>query len=513
MRPLRLVNKFPELRDTVKILVSCIPDLGNAVGLVSFILLISGILGIQLFGGVLRGVCFSIEDGSIRERESPCGYLSCGENFECLRLGENPSRGVVTFDYIGASMMTVFQIMTYEGWNDAMYGLQDSLSPYCYFYFIAIIVSGPIFALQLFLVVISNKYNSVKREEQQTNGSANAEEAEAMKKLDILKQARLVPTVHNVGMTALVIARMRPEANPGSCRDTNDSNDSMEDTSGRAKIFSSPATRYIEESAGARPTITGSAFGTDEAPRDNASDEDRAVLNDQKPYFPIRFSGARIFPHDPLEEADNKSEVDASNTITYENTQVLEGVQGRTLAASRKASRLPSRRESEFGEARRKKSLLKRVKLWVKEFAMSEGLQDFVSAMIVLNTCFMAADSNVNLCQDDDPAPFTVFRFKNEYFFNRAEEQYTTPINPSTVSYKAVVEGSNLFFTFVFVVELLIKFFGYGPKRFFMDSDGSSIWNIFDCFVVALSISEVNEVLENTKCYVSASNCYQVSRV
>jgi len=109
MRPLKLVTKFKDLREVVVILLSCIPDLNNAVGLVCFILLVFGILGVQLFQGVLRGVCFSIEDGSIRDSPSPCGYLSCGDGFECLTpgLGENPSRGVVTFDYIGSSMLTV----------------------------------------------------------------------------------------------------------------------------------------------------------------------------------------------------------------------------------------------------------------------------------------------------------------------------------------------------------------------------------------------------------------------
>lgn len=165
MRPLRLVTKFQDLKDVVVVLISCIPDLSNAVGLVAFVLLVFGILGVQLFAGALRGVCFSVEDGQIRDRPSPCGFLQCHVGYECLQLGENPSRGVVTFDYIGASMMTVFQVMTYEGWNDVMYALQDSVHPMTYLYFLSIIIVGPIFALQLFLVVISNKYNSIKAEE------------------------------------------------------------------------------------------------------------------------------------------------------------------------------------------------------------------------------------------------------------------------------------------------------------------------------------------------------------
>ena len=110
MRPLRLVNQFPELQHTVKIMLSCLPDLSNAVFLVLFILLVFGILGVQLFNGVLRGSCFHVDTGEARDSPEHCGYLPCGPSAACLQLGRNPSRGIVTFDHIGASMMTVFQV-------------------------------------------------------------------------------------------------------------------------------------------------------------------------------------------------------------------------------------------------------------------------------------------------------------------------------------------------------------------------------------------------------------------
>ena len=67
--------------------------------------------------------------------------------------------------------------MTYEGWSEIMYAVQDSSTPYGYFYFLLIIMLGPIFALQLFLVVISNKYNAVKAAE------AEAQSKEAKSRL------------------------------------------------------------------------------------------------------------------------------------------------------------------------------------------------------------------------------------------------------------------------------------------------------------------------------------------
>jgi hypothetical protein len=110
MRPLKLVTKFQELKSCVLILLSSIPDLSNAVGLLVFIIVLFAILGVQLFGGVYRKACYSHEDGTRRDSPSPCGYIPCPDSFECLQLGENPGRGVISFDDIGPAIMTVTRL-------------------------------------------------------------------------------------------------------------------------------------------------------------------------------------------------------------------------------------------------------------------------------------------------------------------------------------------------------------------------------------------------------------------
>jgi len=49
--------------------------------------------------------------------------------------------------------------MTYEGAYDIIYSVQDAYDPYAWLFFLAAFMLGPIFAFQLFLVVISNTYN------------------------------------------------------------------------------------------------------------------------------------------------------------------------------------------------------------------------------------------------------------------------------------------------------------------------------------------------------------------
>ena len=121
-----------------------------------------------------------------------------------------------------------------------------------------------------------------------------------------------------------------------------------------------------------------------------------------------------------------------------------------------------------------------------------------------------------------------------------ADPSGNTPVNVHTVRYKTVVEASNIFFAFVFVLELLIKFFGLGFKKFFFNGI-SSFWNLFDLVVVILSVSEVlcsllcallveqserkhrvgpekskleqvPSVLQNTNCFASANTCFEVEQ-
>uniref|UniRef100_A0A7S1GW80 EF-hand domain-containing protein n=1 Tax=Hemiselmis andersenii TaxID=464988 RepID=A0A7S1GW80_HEMAN len=168
MRPLRAVTKFPELRFLIVLLLQCIPMLSNVLGLCSFIFLVFGILGVQLFQGILRGQCYSYEDGSVHD-PAPCslateggGLAKCPLGYECLLLGENPEQGIVHFDSIGGAIMSIFQVMTMEGWNDMMYAIQDTYHPLMCLYFVLLIFLGPIFAVQLFLVVISTKFAETK---------------------------------------------------------------------------------------------------------------------------------------------------------------------------------------------------------------------------------------------------------------------------------------------------------------------------------------------------------------
>ncbi len=169
LRPLRAITKFPQLKFLVVLLLKCLPMLANVIGLLTFIFFIFGILGVQLFGGQLRGGCYNIDNGASVPTASglPCSVLLGGDSLcryeqECLLLAENPNNDMSSFDSILLAFISIFQIMTLSGWTDILYAVQGAYSKLMFAYFMFLIVIGPIFAVQLFLVVIAKTHADEK---------------------------------------------------------------------------------------------------------------------------------------------------------------------------------------------------------------------------------------------------------------------------------------------------------------------------------------------------------------
>uniref|UniRef100_A0A3Q3IQH9 Ion transport domain-containing protein n=1 Tax=Monopterus albus TaxID=43700 RepID=A0A3Q3IQH9_MONAL len=169
LRPLRAINRVPSMRILVTLLLDTLPMLGNVLALCFFVFFIFGIVGVQLWAGLLRNRCFMGEDVKIKQctvfislnpvlkvcSQQVClalpemglrvdGSLSCVNWYqyynEC-RAGEiNPHKGAINFDNIGYAWIAIFQVITLEGWVDIMYYVMDAHSFYNFIYFIFLII-------------------------------------------------------------------------------------------------------------------------------------------------------------------------------------------------------------------------------------------------------------------------------------------------------------------------------------------------------------------------------------
>ena len=92
LRPLRAVHRIPSMRILVMLLIDTLPSLGNLLLLCSFIFSIFGIIGVQLWKGLLRNRCFlelnatMIDRYSGREFVAPLEKHTADTRFVCLGI-------------------------------------------------------------------------------------------------------------------------------------------------------------------------------------------------------------------------------------------------------------------------------------------------------------------------------------------------------------------------------------------------------------------------------------------
>lgn len=92
---------------------------------------------------------------------------------ECFSKNYSWENSKITFDHVGIAYLALFQVATFEGWMEVMKDAVDArgvdLQPqreanlYAYLYFVIFIVCGSFFTLNLFIGVIIDNFNMLKK--------------------------------------------------------------------------------------------------------------------------------------------------------------------------------------------------------------------------------------------------------------------------------------------------------------------------------------------------------------
>ncbi|KAK1886194.1 Voltage-dependent T-type calcium channel subunit alpha-1I, partial [Dissostichus eleginoides] len=83
LRPLKAINRVPSMRILVNLLLDTLPMLGNVLLLCFFVFFIFGIIGVQLWAGLLRNRCYPAENFTLpRGISLPRPYYSADEDDE-----------------------------------------------------------------------------------------------------------------------------------------------------------------------------------------------------------------------------------------------------------------------------------------------------------------------------------------------------------------------------------------------------------------------------------------------
>jgi hypothetical protein len=178
LRPLRALKRLPGMPILVQWILDVTPKMGNVFLLLSFVYLVFGIGGLELFKGALEHRC-AVYDATLGPPDDLHSYLDtgvpcdvrgesggaprCSGAATCLRYPDSStSSGGSTFDSIGATIITLIQATTFDRWAPPMYGLMASFSPYVWTYFFLIVLVGGFFVVNLFLAVIFLELGSSK---------------------------------------------------------------------------------------------------------------------------------------------------------------------------------------------------------------------------------------------------------------------------------------------------------------------------------------------------------------
>ena len=145
MRILRLVSVAPQLRLIITTMLTSIPSMGHVVLLLGMLLYIYGIAGFYLFADV------------------------------------DPDR----WGTLGRAILSMFQVVTLEGWADMQEALIDE-RPFAWVFFATFIVSGVFVTINLFIAVVINNLTEAKEQEQRQADAAGPER-DILVQLDQLK--------------------------------------------------------------------------------------------------------------------------------------------------------------------------------------------------------------------------------------------------------------------------------------------------------------------------------------
>jgi voltage-gated sodium channel len=124
LRVLRLISAVPQLRLIVATLVRSIPSMGHVILLMSVIFYIYAVTGFHLFS-----------------------------DSDAQHWGS-----------LGVSLLTLFQMVTLEGWVDVMDAAMEA-TPWAWIYFVTFIMFGTFVVLNLFIAVVINNLEASKIEQ------------------------------------------------------------------------------------------------------------------------------------------------------------------------------------------------------------------------------------------------------------------------------------------------------------------------------------------------------------
>ena len=258
LRPLRTLRFLPGMPVLIGSIFKSIPALGNVAGLCSFIFLIFGIVGEELFEGALHYQCYYEGESNaptLRHLESAAAGASwpragsrsgrllkgggggesavefcapsdpnaclddeAGKFGTCLYYADNPPAANVDYDSVINACFGIMQIITFDTWTPAMYNLMQSVSPNVWVYYLLVALLGGFFVVNLFLAVVFDEFMRSKEIAEVTSSledTANRMEVKARAELGERETAPMLGAVGRSHTMQVFAGKLPPGKHAG----------------------------------------------------------------------------------------------------------------------------------------------------------------------------------------------------------------------------------------------------------------------------------------------------------
>ena len=180
LRPLKTVKRFKGLKKLVTALLGSIAHLGETTIVLVFFFLIFAIAGRQMWQGMFYRRCMNVNYGYLYSTQgddemcsfdSDCSDLeSYGMRFICAKGYRNPDSGAINFDNVLTGFVTIFVMVTLEGWTTVFIYVSKTFKDKIYVnpiiifaYFHLFVFLGSFYLINLFLAVTNAEFEHIEK--------------------------------------------------------------------------------------------------------------------------------------------------------------------------------------------------------------------------------------------------------------------------------------------------------------------------------------------------------------
>ncbi|CAF3704659.1 unnamed protein product [Adineta steineri] len=177
LRVLKLVRFMPTLRRQLVVMLKTMDNVATFFSLLLLFIFIFSILGMHLFGGEFCTIqIFNLT--LMEEFRIKCRCCTCIENdifkneSSCIEERKN-------FDSLTSAVLTVFQVLTQEDWNEVLYNGMEKTSAWAALYFIALMTFGNYVLFNLLVAILVEGFSTEKGGGTSESGSSTDRLAKA----------------------------------------------------------------------------------------------------------------------------------------------------------------------------------------------------------------------------------------------------------------------------------------------------------------------------------------------